>query len=78
MATDRIARSAVLLSYWSGVWQSAVRLSASFTALCAGFAPSVKARPADPEIAARGGNLPDLRGISKYPQSALNLALILG
>jgi hypothetical protein len=49
-----------------------------FTALCVVFAPSVKARPANPKITACLGNISDLLSISKYPQFTLNLALILG
>jgi hypothetical protein len=39
----------------------------SFTTFSIGLAPSVKARPANPEIAARLRDVSDLFGISKYP-----------
>jgi hypothetical protein len=48
-----------------------------FTALSLVFAPPLKAGPANPEVATRLGNVADLLSISKYPQFALNLALIL-
>jgi len=49
-----------------------------FAALGVAFAPSIKARSANPEVAARLGNVSDVFSISKYPQLALNVALILG
>ena len=59
-----------------GDWQRFFR--PCFTALCIVFVPPLKARPADPKIAARFGDVSDLLRIAKNPQFALNLALILG
>lgn len=49
-----------------------------FAALGEVFAPAVKARPADPDRATPLGEVPELCNLSKYPQYALNVALILG
>jgi hypothetical protein len=51
---------------------------ASFSALYVGLSPTVETGAANPKIPTRLRNMANLFSVSKYPQFALYLALILG